>query len=192
MIQMKKLRLAGILAALAIMAAGSASAAPISFSFWNDGYIADVDGCLGGGACLRVTTGGDVTETSGLPGVNEWTFTGVMEYTLGWPLVGNGTDIGWSFLDVGGVNNLYGTFTSISFDLMTYFVSYVITDGTGMFANAKGAGSSTLKLSWNGSFNEFGRMWAEVPEPGTTALFAAGLMLIGFMAWRRRRELPQK
>jgi hypothetical protein len=72
---------------------------------------------------------------------------------------------------------------------------YDITGGSGLFAGATGTGSSVISISkWYSGlpdFLEVGTMHVNtptsVPEPSLTSLVAAGLMLVGFGAYRRRR-----
>jgi hypothetical protein len=201
---MKRTTWAGLLAALTlfVLGTGTASANIINFSFKNSGSVADADLC--GFNCLLVTTTGTAEETGGLPGANEWSFTGVMKFssTSLVTLEGNGTGtgLGWSFMDTSGNNNLYGSFSSDLFTLLGIVsagtVDYTIGGGSGLFAGATGFGASTIKFI-GGDFWETGLMHVvtanltSVPEPGVIVLFltAGGLLALAYQ--RRRRAAIQ-
>jgi len=105
------------------------------------------------------------------------------------------TDTSWSFIDNSGGNDLSGTFSWTLDDGLK--ASYDITGGSGLFAGATGAGSSVISITrWYSGLPEFlevGTMHVRtppttrVPEPSLTGLVAAGLMMVGFGAYRRRR-----
>jgi len=203
---MKKIHWAGLLVALGVfaMASGTASASIINFSFKNSGSVTDADLC--GLNCLLVTTSGTAEETGGLPGANEWAFTGIMKFssTSLVTLEGNGSGagLGWSFMDTSGNNNLYGSFSSDLFTLLGIVsagtVDYTIGGGTGLFSGATGFGASTIQFL-GGDFWETGLMHVvtsasaltSVPEPGTIVLFLTAAGLLALVYQRRRRVAIQ-
>jgi len=202
---MKRTNWAGLLVALSLfaMASGTASASIINFSFKNSGSVTDADVC--GLNCLVVTTSGTAQETGGLPGVNTWSFNGVMKFSAT-SLVslegnGSGTGLGWSFTDTTGNNNLYGSFASDLFTLLGIVsvgtVDYTIGGGSGLFAGATGFGASTIQFL-GGDFWETGLMHVvtatltNVPEPGTIVLFLTAAGLLAFTYQRRRRVAFQR
>ena len=198
-----KNKFVGLLVALGLsaLASATASATIIDFKFDNHGSVTGAVSC--GSNCLRVSTTGTATESSGIAGANSWTFNGVMEFSsIGWfGLEGDGTGsgLGWAFTDTSGNDNLKGSFSS---DLTTLAgllsigtVSYVISGGSGMFSNATGYGASDISFAL-GQFSEKGWMHVvttakaittAVPEPGVTTLMLAGFGMLGFVAYRRRR-----
>jgi PEP-CTERM motif-containing protein len=199
--------LLGVSAFLAL-ASSAASAGIISFSFTNTGYIDSVGPSCGPG-CVLVETTGHATETGGLAGANDWSFSGVMQFYQDWSSglgYGVGSGLGWSFTDTDGNNNLYGNFTqSVDGNLFDIVrpgtVQYTILGGSGMFDGAKGSGSSSITYFLSSFFTEVGSMLvvtkpvvtavASVPEPAISTLLFAGLGMAGFMAWRRRRATTQ-
>jgi PEP-CTERM motif-containing protein len=193
-------RLASSLVAIAFLALASASASAgvINFTFTNFGSVTGATSC--GSNCLLVATSGVATETAGIAGANTWTFAGLMKFSATglFSAEGNGTggNLGWSFTDTSGNDNLWGSFSS---DISTFFgllgagtVDYDITGGSGMFNGATGYGGSRMAFAL-GSFTEDGWMHVvtaantSVPEPGMTTLLIAGIGIMGFMAYRRRR-----
>lgn len=203
-------KLASLLAASAFLAVASsgASAGIINFSFTNTGNV-DAVGPSCGAGCVLVETTGHATETGGLAGANDWSFSGVMQFYQDWSSgfgYGVGTGLGWSFTDTDGNNNLYGNFTQAVdgnlFDIVRPgTVQYTILGGSGMFDGAKGSGSSSITYFLSSFFTEVGSMMvvtkpvvtavASVPEPAISTLLFAGLGMAGFMAWRRRRATTQ-
>jgi hypothetical protein len=192
----KTFKLAGLLAVSAVMALASmtASAGIINFSFINNGHVSDVDSC--GVGCALVTTTGEATELNGLPGQEKWSFNGVMEfYQL--PTLGVGLGTSWSFKDLNGNNDLYGTFGTLvdgnlSDILRPGEVLYTITGGSGLFEGASGGGHSFITYLLSSWFTEIGEMTVFTktvpsPEPATNLLLLVGLGMVGFMAWRRRK-----
>jgi PEP-CTERM motif len=182
-------------AALAVLCLGSASASAgiINFSFTNDG-VAGVSGSCGTGCVLLQSAG--IAQASG--GSNEsWLFQGTMKIYEGSPDLGfgAGSGLGWSFTDLNGNNDLFGTFTAVG-NIIALFssssVSYTVLGGSGLFDGAVGAGSSTIKALL-GIFHEEGTMTvytnpASVPEPGITTMLLAGFGMMGFLFYRRRRS----
>jgi hypothetical protein len=197
---MKKLM--GLVAAVGMLclAPAIASASVINFDFATEGTL-DKDGC--GFACYKIETSGTAYDFSNdVPGTTSWTFSGYMTFfggALPWTGVTGVTDpsspSGWSFVDDSGSNNLSGTFLWALLD-GSGKAFYDITGGSGLFAGATGAGSSVISITrWYSGLPEFlevGTMHVRtpptsVPEPSLTSLVAAGLMLVGFGAYRRRR-----
>lgn len=196
---MKK-SLKGLVAALGMLClAPLASASVINFA--TEGTL-DKDGC--GPLCYTLQMSGTAYDfTNDVPGTSSWAFTGNMTF-FGSPWLG-GTDssspTSWAFTDTGsGGNNLSGTFSWLflpdSLDDQQGTAHYDITGGSGLFAGASGVGSSVISITkWYSGLPEFlevGTMRVRtsptaVPEPGLTSLVAAGLMMVGFVAYRRRR-----
>jgi hypothetical protein len=200
-----KNKLTSLIAAVGLLclAPGIASAGFLTFDFKNEGTI-QKDSC--GFGCYSIeTTGTAYDYTDDVPGTSSWSFSGYMTF-LGVPWFVGGTDNGsptsWSFIDNGSsANNLSGTF-SWTFLFGNGMAHYTIDSGSGLFAGASGGGSSLVTIKkWYSDlpeFSEVGTMYVRteptrVPEPGMASLFAAGLGLIGFVAYRRRRaQLPLK
>ncbi len=195
-------KFASVLVATGLMglASAAASAGIISFNFNNSGSVS-VDGNCGPG-CFVLSSEGVATETSGLPGANQWVFEGVMKFFPDWGgNVGSGTGAyGWSF--TGGGNDLYGSFTSLTDGLVPLFgdgiVQYTVLGGSGIFNGALGSGLSSISYLLGGFWEE-GRMTIvtgnapprAVPEPSISTLLVAGLGMVAFMAYRRRRVSTQ-
>ena len=203
----KTFKLTSLIAAMAMLcfASASASAGIISFGFTNDGFIGGVDNSCGAG-CVLLTSAGIASATGGSG--ETWLFNGQMKVYEGADLgFGAGPGLGWSFTDLDGNNNLYGSFTALG-DLFSWGgasdVYYTVLGGSGLFSGAVGTGHSTIWTSifefWGlngGTFHEEGAMtiWtpttAAVPEPAVSTLLIAGLGIVGFMAYRRRRAKTQ-
>jgi hypothetical protein len=194
-------KLASSLVATAFLALASAnaSAGVINFTFTNVGSIDGAQSC--GTNCLLVATSGVANETSGIAGVNSWTFSGLMKFSSTGLFTaegdGTGPKLGWSFTDTSGNDSLWGDFTS---DVATFFgllgagaMDYTIGGGSGLFDGASGYGGSKIAFAL-GDFTENGWMHVvtagntSVPEPGMTTLLIAGFGIMGFLAYRRRRE----
>jgi len=182
-------KLLGLVAAfgMSCLAPVIASASIINFGFETYG-TATPTSC--GGSCLEVKTSGTVTElTNNVPDTSTWTLAGSMKFYSGWL-----TDSTWSFLDNTGNNNLSGTL-GFKFEDDELRGLYAITGGTGVFAGASGDGKSVISItSWFSglpTFYEVGWMHVKtppraVPEPSTGLAFA-GLLMLGFAAFQRRR-----
>jgi hypothetical protein len=201
MIDMKN-RFTGLVAAIGMLClAPLASASVISFDFATEGTI-QRDGC--GFGCYSVHTTGTAYDFSNdVPGTSSWAFDGYMTF-FGSPWLG-GTDpsspTSWTFTDNGASgNNLSGTFSWLflpdSLNDHEGTASYDITGGSGLFAGATGVGSSVISITrWYSGLPEFlevGTMRVRssptaVTEPSLTGLVTAGLMMVGFGVYRRRR-----
>jgi hypothetical protein len=170
----KRFKLAGLLAALMLYASG-AFAAPIPIYFSTD------TGFISGNS--------SVANTSGWLNFDGWKFKSTLNL-VGEDVVGGST---WKFTD--GVNSLFGTLTGKLEGPVPLigggFLDYVVTGGTGLFKSYAGFGKSEFGF-FLGFYGESGWLKVEVPEPGTTALFAVGLALIGVTAYRRRRAISQR
>jgi hypothetical protein len=175
----------GSLIALALAAAGSANAAPISFQFTNmeSGVYApgDTANSVTGSAFGMADDVGNTIPGSWLTSL---TFDAALD---------TGTASGtWSFDDTATGNSLSGTFTALIASNSTGTITYTVTDGDGLFAGATGTGTSTATLSdaFDGfaDFSEAGTftVTTPVPEPSTTALMLAGLAAVGYSARRRK------
>jgi PEP-CTERM motif-containing protein len=197
----KTFKVARLLAAAAVLAFASmsASAGIINFSFLNTGYVSGAGSC--GYGCSLVQTTGTATELGGIPGVNEkWSFHGVMQFYQGSD-AGVGLGTSWSFKDLDGSNDLYGTFATLvdgglSDILRPGEVLYTITGGSGLFAGATGGGLSSITYLLSTLFTEVGSMTVytksiSTPEPAVSMLMLVGIGMLGFMAYRRRRAMNQ-
>src|SRR5215813_5359667 len=128
-------RLASTLVAMGLLslASATASAGIITFDFTNSGAVGSGGSC--GSNCTYVQSNGIATETGGLSGFNQWWFQGVMKFYSGWP-TGHGDGLTWSFDDLLGGNDLYGSFTS-DVDFTDYpiqgVVQYTVLGGSGIF-----------------------------------------------------------
>ncbi len=98
----------------------------------------------------------------------------------------------WSFMDASTNNSLAGTFTAVIGANSVGTITYVVTDGDGMFLGATGTGTSTATLTdaadGFADFSETGTFHiTAVPEPSTLALMLAGFGVVGYSAGRRRK-----
>jgi hypothetical protein len=197
---MKK-SLTGLVAALGLLClAPVASASVLTFNFESAGTL-DRGDC--GILCYTIHTSGTAYDVANeVPGTATWAFNGYMTF-FGTPWLGI-TDptspTSWSFTDNGSSgNNLSGTFSWLFLpeSLLDHegTAHYDITGGSGLFAGATGTGSSVISITrWFSGLPEFREVGTmrptaptAVPEPGLTSLVAAGLMMMGFVAYRRRR-----
>jgi hypothetical protein len=185
--------------AVAVLTAAAplASASILNFDFTSAGIGYATDSC--GSSCFEIATQGLAYETDGLEGsANVWSFEGVMQF-VDFGSFGLGTGInnvngGWRFDDLLGVDNLYGSFSTVLGANDTGVISYAIEGGTGLFSGAAGSGSSFFAVTGGWfpqlfSYSETGSMRVAVPEPSVLALLALGLISLGFV--RRRRLLIQ-
>lgn len=190
-----KFKLGGLLALLGLLslASGTASATPIEFTFHKEGTV-DASSC--GWFCSTITTSGDLT--IGDLVLNG--FEGTMQVG-GALLYGVDDSSTWSFFDTSGLNTLSGIVTGwLAGSLIDPYLLgggelyYEITGGTGLFAGATGGGQSGFHFVGDDYFED-GKLNidtpASVPEPGLTTLLLAGLGMVGFMAYRRRRLQSQ-
>ena len=183
-----KNKFAGLIAAIGLfgLVPNIASAGLINFAFGSGGAASSC-----GAGCLEVNSLGLAVETSGLPGLNVGLFQGSLKF-----IPGAST---WSFSQIGGSNDLFGSFTSAlngnPFQ-KTGNLFYTVLGGGGLFAGASGYGQSFVSITsffGKGLFLEHGwmsvltRPSAEVPEPGMISLFLAGFGMIAYVAYRRRR-----
>jgi hypothetical protein len=183
-------KLLGLVAAIGMscLAPAIASASIINFGFETNGTVSTAS-C--GSNCVEVKTSGTVSElTDNVPNTSTWTLSGSMKLSNFWQY-----DSSWSFLDDNGNNNLSGTFAWVP-DADGVNGYYKVTGGTGLFAGATGNGSSVISITnWFSGLPEFyevGWMTVKTPgtnvaEPSTTGLAFAGLLMLGFAAFQRRR-----
>jgi hypothetical protein len=189
-----KFKWGGLVALLGFLslASSTASAAIINFSFSNLGSVDSVTSC--GKGCSTLQTSGDLIVGGSVVGTFEGTMKLLQSDWLEYDVAPTST---WSFLDSTGLNNLFGTLSGDLVGLLKLVgggsLSYDIDGGTGFFAGATGGGASTFAFLGN-VYGETGWLsvlvpgtTASVPEPGVTTLLLAGLGMIGFMAYRRRR-----
>jgi hypothetical protein len=177
-------RATGPLIALALAAAGSAQAAPISFQFTSQ-----ESGVYAPGDTANSITGSafGIADDVGNAIPGSWFTSLTFDAALD-----NGTASGvWSFDDSASGNSLSGTFTAVIGSDSTGTISYLVTDGEGMFAGATGTGTSTATLTdASGGFADFSEAGTfnvtPVPEPSTMALMLAGLAAVGYSARRRK------
>jgi hypothetical protein len=172
-----------------------ASATSIDFSFVTEGTL-QTDNC--GPVCYKIHTQGTSYDfANAIPGTDTWSFSGYMTFFgLPWLAGASAGPSSWSFADDSNNNNdLSGTFDWILGPGGDGIALYNITGGSGLFAGASGIGKSIISITkWYcglPEFQEVGKMkvtstTTSVPEPGATTLVAAGLLLLGFAAWRKR------
>jgi hypothetical protein len=194
-----KFKFGGLLALLGVLglASGTASATPIDYWFTNTGSI-DVGTCTDASYCKTLTTQGDFKVGNEVLGTFQSTLT-VLKF-----FDSDVADSLWtlSFLGDSGENRLKGTVSGDLFGLLQSVLNlgvggaghldYIVSGGTGLFAGATGDGWSIFTFDENG-FSQGGHLNVEtsVPEPGLMALLLAGLGMVGFMAYRRRRLQSQ-
>ncbi len=171
-------------------AATASHAATIEFLFNGNGS-ATATPC--GPDCLDVTATGVADDFDGLssPIPTSWDF--LSGFTLTLTSASEGTLLGtFVYADTGPDANsflgtLSGAFEVLSATRAKASIDYLVTDGTGLFTGASGAGFSTVYLNLatlayveSGSFEV-----TPIPEPSTVALFGVGLLCVA--ALRRRR-----
>jgi hypothetical protein len=171
----KRFTLGGILAAFLLFVSGTASAVPVTFDITLAGTISGSD--------TLADASGSILDFSG------WSFESTL-HRSGDDVIEGST---WKFTD--GTHSLEGTLTGKLYGLIPWtgggFLNYLITGGTGLLYGATGYGYS--EGGWVlGMFGQQGTMTiTSVPEPGTTALFAVALVMLGVAAYRRRRAALQ-
>jgi hypothetical protein len=187
-----KFKWGGLLALIGLLglASGTASAAPITFSFTNVGSIDNITSC--GFGCNTLQTSGDLYVGGSVVG----SFAGTMK-VLGFGVSAVDSASTWSFLDISGLNNLFGTLSGDLIGLLQLggggSLNYTIDGGTGFFSGAAGGGSSVFGFSGS-NYIEVGSLsvsTASVPEPAMTTLLLAGFGMVAVVAFRRRRAQTQ-
>jgi hypothetical protein len=187
-----KLKWAGFLAVFGFLSltSGTASATPITFDFTNVGSISNIASC--GMGCSTFNTSGDLL----VGGVDVGSFAGTLKVvSIGLGIAGVADTSTWTFLDSSGSNSLMGTLSGDLLGLLKLAgggaLSYDVNGGSGVFTGATGSGSSVFGF-YGSSYVETGRMTVNtVPEPAANAMMLAALGMLGYMAWRRRREATQ-
>jgi hypothetical protein len=161
---------------LATMLAAPVMAA--TFSFSGSGTVSPV-GAPGAAGLPLLATG---TSTYTLGGQSGWSLFSPFSFILP-----SGPGAG-TFSFTRGGDALSGTLVSTGTQT-GFLLDYTITGGAGIFAGARGWGSSAVTLLGSPDapptpFTEAGRF--NVPEPGTLALL--GLGLVGLVASRSRKR----
>jgi hypothetical protein len=180
--------LPGPLIALALAASvGSAHAASFNFLFNSQGFgistPCNTPNCVQGSAVGQANDVGNA-----IPG--SWASS--LDFTA---LLTTGTASGtWQFFDLGptSTNDLFGTFTATfnpNAATPAAAISYKVTGGGGLFANATGSGSSALTvIDADLDYTESGVFAVStVPEPADAAMWFAGLAIVGWGVRRRGR-----
>jgi hypothetical protein len=180
-------------------AAPFASAGILNFDFTSAGVGYASDTC--GSSCYEITTQGLAYETGGIPGLNAWSFEGVMQF-IDFGIGGFGAGIdgangGWRFDDLFGNDSLWGSFATVLGANDAGVISYAIEGGSGLFSGAFGSGSSSFAVTGGSfpklfSYYESGSMRVAVTEPGVLSLFALGLIALALATRRRRLRIGNR
>lgn len=185
-----------ILCVLAVGLLAPVSArASITFSFTSEGITFPTDlACPDPFAGCSLTAIGTATATSGnlspLPG--PWAFSAL--FSLAEPLSPTTfRTVGvFSFDDPSAANNDFSGIAHGVLDVTTFTNSmvYEVTFGSGLFASARGFGSSVIQVFPQGpndplGYVEFGEF--AIPEPSSLALLGLGFLAMALSRLRRSR-----